>query len=92
LREFGRGEAANIASKEFDVWLGKTLTELSFEERHQQLLVWTKAPSARAAHPEEDHLISLHVVVGAAENEKGAMIYREEGLMRGMTVSSFRFG
>ncbi|MDD4974954.1 MAG: class III extradiol ring-cleavage dioxygenase [Bacteriovorax sp.] len=92
LREFGRGEAANIASKQFDVWLGKTLIDLPKEERHQHLLEWTKAPSARAAHPYEDHLIPLHVVVGAAENEKGVMIYHEEGLMHGMTVSSFRFG
>jgi aromatic ring-opening dioxygenase catalytic subunit (LigB family) len=43
---------------------------------------WIDAPAARLAHPNEDHLLPLVVVVGAAEDD----------FMGSMTVSSFRFG
>ncbi len=92
LRDFGRTPAARSASKEFDNWLGEVLVNDTLEARHQKLLEWAKAPSARAAHPEEDHLIPLHVIVGAAKNEKGVCIYHEDEVMGGITVSSFRFG
>ncbi|MBC7539436.1 MAG: dioxygenase [Bacteriovorax sp.] len=92
LRQFGKGEAASLASAQFDEWLRKVLIDFSKDERHQQLLEWSKAPSARTAHPDEDHLIPLHVVVGAAENETGILIYHEDKGFGGMSVSSFRFG
>jgi len=89
LRRFGAAAAA--PSKEFDVWLGQTLTASNPNQRTERLLAWAKAPSARLAHPQEDHLIPLMVAVGAAEQEKGEMIYHEEKFMGGVTVSSFRF-
>ena len=90
LRQFGPG--AKQASKTFDVWLQTTLVESSPGARESRLLDWSSAPAARQAHPQEDHLIPLMVVVGAAESEKGAVVYHEENLFGGVTASSFRFG
>ena len=92
LRDFGRSQSSQLASCEFDHWMRRTLLELPSKERHQKLLEWTKAPFARAAHPQEDHLIPLHVAVGAAEDEKGVLVYHEDTFFGGISVSSFRFG
>ena len=42
------------------------------EEKHRQLVNWNEAPSALASHPprQEEHLIPLHVIAGAAGNSK----------------------
>lgn len=79
-------------SKEFDSWLQKTLINSESGERWQRLIEWEKAPSARVAHPREDHLLPLMVAVGAAETEKGELVYHEDDFMGGIVVSSFRFG
>ena len=65
------------------------LTVLNVQSR---LIAWESAPLARAAHPQEDHLIPLMTVVGAAENEPGAVVYHQQDLFGGITASSFRFG
>src|SRR2546423_486332 len=67
LRQFGPG--AQAASKAFDAWLTETLVRSSPGERVERLQQWMRAPSARQAHPQEDHLIPLMVAVGAAEDE-----------------------
>jgi hypothetical protein len=54
--------------------------------------VWTAAPSARLAHPDEDHLIPLMVAVGAAEEDAGETVYHEDSFAGSLTVSSYRFG
>lgn len=87
-----RGAAGHQPSREFDAWLQQTLVRASPEERNKRLLAWEEAPSARAAHPREDHLIPLMVVVGAAGDEPGTTTYHQTDLMGGITASSFRFG
>ena len=57
-----------------------------------RLLDWDRAPSVRAAHPQEDHLIPLLVAVGAAEREPARIVYREENFMGKITISSYPFG
>jgi hypothetical protein len=47
---------------------------------------------ARAAHPEEDHLIPLMAVVGAAGDDPGQAVYHQSDLFGHITASSFRFG
>jgi len=89
LRMFG--PAAKAPSQAFDSWLHATLAS-SPPERAQRLTEWTDAPSARLAHPEEDHLVPLMVAVGAAEGEPATRVYYEEGFMGGVTASSYRFG
>eukprot|EP01112_Ceratiomyxa_fruticulosa_P001993 TRINITY_DN1213_c0_g1_i1.p1 TRINITY_DN1213_c0_g1~~TRINITY_DN1213_c0_g1_i1.p1 ORF type:complete len:320 (-),score=63.87 TRINITY_DN1213_c0_g1_i1:138-1097(-) len=48
------------------------------KEREKGFLEWAKLPGARAAHPREDHWIPFLVVVGAALNDKGKLMYRED--------------
>ena len=52
--------------------LKKTLTEDHPEEREDVLLHWDRLlPYARENHPREEHLIPLHVIVGAAGSDRG---------------------
>jgi aromatic ring-opening dioxygenase catalytic subunit (LigB family) len=91
LRE-ARSSAGVEPSRVFDAWLHETLVAAPPGERTPRLINWEQAPLARAAHPEEDHLIPLMAVVGAAENETGAVVYHQKDLFGGITASSFRFG
>jgi len=72
--------------------LTETVCGASSEERNNKLRNWSQAPSARSAHPREDHLIPLMVAAGAAEKEKGVRVYHEDLFFGGITVSSYRFG
>jgi len=89
LRAFNAQGAA--ASHQFDDWLQQTMA-LPSAERSAQLLKWEQAPAARMAHPREEHLLPLMVVVGAAEGETADMPYHEDAFMGSLAVSSFRFG
>jgi aromatic ring-opening dioxygenase catalytic subunit (LigB family) len=90
LRQMGR--QAKVPSQEFDAWLTQAVCESTGAVRNERLMHWSQAPSARLAHPREDHLVPLFVAVGAAEAESGDRIYHEEAFMGGVAVSSFRFG
>lgn len=89
LRSFG--PAALQASEAFDGWLNRVMT-LPLAERTEALINWEDAPSARQAHPREEHLLPLMVAIGAAEHEASRVVYHERGFMGGVTVSSFQFG
>ncbi|HEX8045066.1 class III extradiol ring-cleavage dioxygenase [Rhizobium sp.] len=91
LREM-RGSNGHEPSRRFDAWLQQTLVHSLPHERAERLLEWEKAPFARAAHPQEDHLIPLMVAVGAARDEPGAVTYHQTDFAGGLTASSFRFG
>lgn len=84
------GPAGREASAAFDAWLQQSLPDPA--GRAERLIDWAHAPSARLAHPREEHLLPLMVAAGAAEGEPGHCIYREERFMGGVTSSSFRFG
>lgn len=79
-------------SRLFDAWLQQTLVRSTPENRTKRLVDWFQAPYARDAHPREDHLIPLMVVVGAAENDPGITTYHQADFAGGLTTSSFRFG
>lgn len=87
-----RGTGGHEPSRRFDAWLQETLVDATGEARSRRLIDWERAPAARAAHPREDHLIPLMVVVGAAETEPGAVTYHQNDFFGGLTASSFRFG
>jgi len=89
-RFFGRARRDDSAL--FDRWLGETLVDSTPAQRSQRLIDWEQAPAAREAHPQEDHLMPLHVVVGAAEEEPGQVIYREDDFLGTIAFSSYRFG
>ena len=84
------GGVATEQSRQFDGWLRETMGVEGAEERRRRLVGWEKAPAAREAHPQEDHLIPLMVAAGAAGKDKATVIYNE--MFRGVAVSSFRFG
>ncbi|MYM65350.1 dioxygenase [Pseudoduganella sp. FT55W] len=89
LRAFNANGAA--ASHAFDGWLQQAMA-LPPQERSAALVEWEQAPAARMAHPREEHLLPLMVVVGAAENEPATMPYHEDAFMGALAVSSYRFG
>jgi aromatic ring-opening dioxygenase catalytic subunit (LigB family) len=89
LRMFG--PAARPHSQAFDDWLARSLAAPR-EERAHLLERWDSAPAARLAHPREDHLVPLHVAMGAAEAEPAERVYHETDFMGGVTASSYRFG
>lgn len=88
MRMFGPGAAE--PSKRFDAWLTEAVTVASADARNQALIQWEGAPSARASHPREEHLLPLMVAAGAAGDDVGIKVFEDQVL--GATVSGFRFG
>ena len=84
------GPAGREPSAQFDAWLQSALA--STDDRTASLLAWEQAPSARLAHPREEHLLPLMVAAGAAEGDAASCNYHETGFLGGVTASSFRFG
>jgi aromatic ring-opening dioxygenase catalytic subunit (LigB family) len=76
-------------SLDFDHWLAETMS-LEPDRRETRLTEWQKAPSARSAHPREEHLLPLHVIAGAAGNAVASLPYR--GVILGAQVSAVHFG
>ena len=87
LRHFFDGDGR--ASLAFDAWLGETATRCDPGTREERLIGWRKAPSARACHPREEHLIPLMVVAGAAGNGAGTRSFHDT--IGGKAISAFRF-
>ncbi len=85
----GTGQAG---SANFDAWLRDTMLRHEGQARTDRLLHWERAPSARDAHPREEHLIPLMVAVGAAEHERATCVHQEGGAPGRYAVSSYRLG
>ena len=79
----------NEDSKRFDAWLGEAMAR-DAAGRETALVEWQKAPSARACHPREEHLLPLHVIAGAAGNDAAPLPYRD--VVMGAHVSAVHFG
>jgi aromatic ring-opening dioxygenase catalytic subunit (LigB family) len=88
LRAFGSPEARPV-SEAFDGWLRETAT-LEPKERDRKLARWSGAPSARSAHPREEHLLPLMVVAGAAGADRGTVAYA--GTLMGLRISAYHYG
>ena len=83
-----QGRASNV---DFDFWLIDACTSGRYEldEREQMLIEWEQAPSARESHPREEHLLPLHVCLGAAsEGNHGATAIFNDDVI-GRRVSAF---
>jgi aromatic ring-opening dioxygenase catalytic subunit (LigB family) len=85
------GPESKEPSAEFDSWLKRSLEGTNFEERAAALASWEAAPSARVAHPREEHLLPLMVAVGAAERDVATRFYHENTFFGSASVSSFMF-
>jgi aromatic ring-opening dioxygenase catalytic subunit (LigB family) len=84
------GRAADAGSQRFDDWLEQVLTRATPDERPAGLTRWDTAPAARDAHPREEHLLPLHVAVGAAGNDPGRRMLKD--VVMGAVESAFQFG
>jgi aromatic ring-opening dioxygenase catalytic subunit (LigB family) len=85
----GFGGVGRAASAAFDAWLNETIV-LDESARTQRLTQWSTAPSAREAHPREEHLLPLMVVSGAAGGDRGRTAYN--GSLMGVQISAHHFG
>jgi aromatic ring-opening dioxygenase catalytic subunit (LigB family) len=92
LRHFFHPAGPRQESAQFDSWLEETLVQSIPTRRAERLLEWERAPAARSAHPQEDHLVPLFVAVGAAQTEPGRVIYHEDRFLGRITLSSYQFG
>jgi aromatic ring-opening dioxygenase catalytic subunit (LigB family) len=88
LRAF-RDPRARPLAESFDAWLREAATQEP-HERDLRLKQWDRAPSARLAHPREEHLLPLMVVAGAAGADRGALAYN--GTFAGLRLSAYHFG
>ncbi len=88
MRAFG-DPRAKASAEAFDAWLRETAAAAP-AERDRRLAHWAQAPSARAAHPREEHLLPLMVIAGAAGADRGSVAYRGE--LFGLAVSGYQFG
>jgi aromatic ring-opening dioxygenase catalytic subunit (LigB family) len=88
MRGFGTAHGAAI-SERFDVWLRDAATAEP-ERRDQLLREWTSAPSARQAHPREEHLLPLMVIAGAAGRDRGRLAFN--GSFARARLSAFHYG
>jgi aromatic ring-opening dioxygenase catalytic subunit (LigB family) len=87
LRAFSP-KAAPVAEA-FDQWLRESAT-MEENDRNERLVRWSSAPSARMAHPREEHLLPLMVVAGAAGAHRGTVAYN--GTIVGLRLSGYEFG
>lgn len=84
---------AGPASHAFDAWLQAAVVGTTDEQRAEQLMQWAQAPGARMAHPQEDHLVPVFVVAGAAGDDRGEVQYHEDDFAgKGIASTSFAFG
>ncbi|MBN8610666.1 MAG: dioxygenase [Deltaproteobacteria bacterium] len=87
LRAFGP-RAAPVA-EQFDAWMRQAVAQPR-EERESRLTSWASAPSARAAHPREEHLLPLMVIAGAAGDDHADIAF--DGTIMGLRISAVHFG
>jgi aromatic ring-opening dioxygenase catalytic subunit (LigB family) len=88
LRNFLNPRSWPVAET-FDAWLRAAAT-LPAEERDRRLAAWEDAPSARAAHPREEHLMPLLVIAGAAGEDVATVPYNSTYV--GLRLSAYQFG
>ncbi|MEZ0369124.1 MAG: class III extradiol ring-cleavage dioxygenase, partial [Candidatus Sericytochromatia bacterium] len=88
LRAFG--PAGAVDAERFDAWLTEAVSNPDTRLRDEALRQWEGAPSARKAHPREEHLLPLMVAAGAAGLDPGQQVFSDE--IMGMVISAYRFG
>jgi aromatic ring-opening dioxygenase catalytic subunit (LigB family) len=88
MRSFNTAPARD-PSRRFDAWLAEVARDEP-SKRDAALASWTEAPSARACHPREEHLLPLMVVAGAAGDDRGEQVFHDE--VMGVAVSAMQFG
>lgn len=83
------GPQSSQAAAAFDDWLRQTTVQEQ-SARDAGLADWSRAPSARKAHPREEHLLPLMVIAGAAGADRARLAYG--GKIMGLQLSAYHFG
>lgn len=88
---FSKQASTPARSERFDEWLTETLTapELSVQERKKRMKNWQDAPEARFCHPREEHLLPLHVCLGAGSVESAVADKVFSGWLFDTKISAF---
>ena len=86
---FGRRESTAVADA-FEGYLNSAITQSDPNKRNEMLLNWEKAPGSRVAHPQEDHLLPLMVVAGAAGSDVGRRLFVDH--VMSVAMASYQFG
>ncbi len=81
--------SATDPSETFDRWLTEAV-EADPEVRGESLAHWAEAPSGRASHPREEHLLPLMVAAGAAGGDRGERVFSDVAM--NARLSGYRFG
>jgi aromatic ring-opening dioxygenase catalytic subunit (LigB family) len=89
MRGFGRTESKQV-SYEFEAYLNEAVCQPDDKRRNAMLIDWQSAPSARLAHPREDHLLPLMVAAGAAGDDTGHRLFVDE--VASVAMASYEFG
>ncbi|MDB5851305.1 MAG: dioxygenase [Rhodoferax sp.] len=88
MRGFGRPTSTPVASA-FEAYLNDAITAPDAAVRNDKLVHWQEAPGARLAHPQEDHLIPLMVVAGAAGADVGHRLFVDQAMC--VVMASYEF-
>lgn len=88
---FSRNPAVKGKSQAFDAWLNYSLVdpELDNSQRQRRLELWQSAPEARFCHPREEHLLPLHLCLGAASSASAAAERNFSGVLFNTFISGF---
>jgi aromatic ring-opening dioxygenase catalytic subunit (LigB family) len=89
MRGFGRAESKPV-SYDFEAYLNEAISAGDAARRNAMLVDWQNAPSARLAHPREDHLLPLMVAAGAAGSDVGKRVFVDE--VANVAMASYVFG
>lgn len=88
MSDFGRPSSTPVAAA-FESYLQVAVTQPDATVRNRMLVEWETAPSARLAHPREDHLLPLMVVAGAAGDDPGETVLTDHVMH--VAMASYRF-
>jgi aromatic ring-opening dioxygenase catalytic subunit (LigB family) len=89
MRGFGNPASTTVAAV-FENYLNEAVTQPDAAVRDKMLVDWQQAPSARQAHPREDHLIPLMVVAGAAGSDRGERVFVDH--VMAVDMANYQFG
>lgn len=88
MRGFRRPESTPV-SEAFEAYLENAIAQPDPAVRDRMLVDWTSAPAARLAHPQEDHLLPLMVVAGAAGADRGERVFVDHVME--VAMASYQF-
>lgn len=88
MRGFGRATSTPVADA-FEGYLNDAIGQHDAAVRNRMLMDWEAGPSARLAHPQEDHLLPLMIVSGAAGNDSGERVFVDH--VMAVAMASYQF-